>query len=461
MTQPQQPQQPPPQAPKFDPAAEHQQKPRLRNVRGFPAQTQQGQQMLGLADARQISDRIVYCAPAVQHLLPLMDGKRTLDDIVREIGKGLSRPILEPLVAQLDEAYFLEGPRFQTLLAKVRAEFDSSINLPPASSAAFADALVQQAVQQGGEPEPTSAEELAQRGAQKLRGIFEQWMDAALKEAPVKTYASLPKAIVAPHLDYARGWLNYASAWGRMRGLARPDRVVILGTNHFGQSTGVCGCDKGYETPLGTCPADLDLIAAVRRRLGEPSAAKLFENRYDHEREHSIELQIPWVQHAFGADASGNYPKVFGVLVHDPVVNEGKSYDGQGLDLEPFVEALRGALADLPGTTLIVSSADLTHAGPAFGDQQTLAGEAPEAVAFRNKIVQHDREMLNLFGSGKAEELVASMAWQQNPTRWCSIGNMVAAMRLTQPTRVELLNYAAAMDPEGYTFVSNASMVMT
>lgn len=450
-----------PKPPAFDPAASHQQRPRLRPVRGFPAQTQQGQPMLGLADARQISDRIVYCAPVVQHLLPMLDGKRGLDDIVREVGKGLTRPVLEQLIAQLDDACLLEGPRFEALLAKTRADFDSSVNLPPAASAAFAEALVQQSVQQGGEPAPTSPDDLASRGAAKLRGIFDQWMDAALKDAPLKAYAALPKAIVAPHLDYARGWLNYAGAWGRMRGVSRPDRVVILGTNHFGMSTGVCGCDKGYETPLGVCPADLDLIAAVRRRLGDANAARLFENRYDHEREHSIELQIPWVQHVFGTDAAGNYPKVFAALVHDPVVNGGASYDGKGLDLDPFIDALTAALAEAPGRTLIVSSADLSHAGPAFGDQQPLAGESPEATAFRNKIVQHDRDMLNLYGSGKAEDMVASMGWQQNPTRWCSIGNMVAAMRLAQPSRVELLNYAAAMDPQGYTFVSNASVVMT
>ncbi len=416
--------------------------------------------MLGLADARQISDRIVYCTPAVQFVLPLMDGKRSLDDIVREVARGLTRSVLEQLVAQLDDASLLEGPRFDALLAKVRADFDSTANLPPGSSAAFAEALVQHGVQQQQEPAPASPEEAGERAVTKLRGIFDQWMEAALKDAPVKAFSSLPKAIVTPHLDYPRGWLNYAGAWGRLRGVERPERVIILGTNHFGQSTGVCGCDKGYETPFGVCEADLDLIASVRRRLGADNSARLFENRYDHEREHSIELQIPWIQHVFGTDAGGHYPRVFGALIHDPTVNDGKSYDDKGLDIDSFIEAVRGVLADMTGRTLVVSSADLSHAGPAFGDQQKLAGEAKEAVEFRNKIVQHDREMLNLFGSGKADELIASMSWQQNPTRWCSIGNMVATARITQPTKIELLNYAAAMDPEGFTFVSNASMVM-
>jgi len=450
----------PPQAPVFNPNAPHHARPKLRAIRGFPAQGPNNQQMIGLTDARQISDKVVYASPAVQMLLPLMDGKHTIDEIIGQVGRGLNRPILEGLVAQLDEAGLMEGPTFDAILAKMRADFDGAPNLPPASSAAMAEALIQQGVQQGGEAPPANAAEAATRGAEKIRKIFDEWTEAALKNSEKKSFDGLPKGVIAPHLDYPRGWLNYASTWGRMRGVARPERIVILGTNHFGMSTGVCGCDKGYETPLGICEADHDLIATVRRRLGEADASKLFEHRYDHEREHSIELQIPWIQHVFGPDASGKYPKVFGVLVHDPSVNAGESYDGKGLSLEGFLKAMESAIAEMPGPTLIVSSADLSHVGPAFGDQQTLAGEAKEAVEFRNKVVSHDREMLGMFGEGKAEDMMASMSWQQNPTRWCSIGNMVAAMRLAKPSRVELLNYAAAMDPQGYTFVSSASLVL-
>lgn len=433
----------------------------MRPVRGFPANTPQGQQVLGLADARQISDRIVYATPAVQVVLPLMDGKRGLDDIVKEVGRGLTRAILEQLVAQLDDAALLEGPTFDALLAKSRADFDTSPNLPPASSAAFADALVKQGVEQQGEAPPQSADEAERRGAEKLRGIFDQWMTAALEKAPVKAFTALPRAIIAPHLDYPRGWLNYAGAWGRLRGVERPARVVILGTNHFGQATGVCGCDKGYETPLGLSEVDHGLVGALRTRLGAENAAKLFEQRYDHEREHSIELQVPWIQHIFGKGEDGRFVPVFGALMPDPTVNEGKSYDGKGLDTDPFVVALEGAIAELPGPTLIVASADLSHVGPAFGDQQKLAGEAPEVVQFREKTVKHDREMLGLLGSGKIDELLASMSWQQNPSRWCSIGNLVATVRVAKPTRVEILNYAAAMDQEGFTFVSSTCAVMT
>ena len=443
---------PTPPQPVFDPSAPHQQKPKLRPIRGFPAKVGE-QTLLGLADARQISDRMVVTAPAVQAILPLMNGEKTVDEIVAEVGRGLTRQNMEMLVAQLDDAALLFGPKFDGLLTKMRSEFDATTNLPPASTAAFADAVVNQALQR-----QATDEEKAEQGPKRLRELMDQWIAKALENAESPSFDELPRAIIAPHIDYPRGWLNYAGVWGRMRVVDRPDRVVILGTNHFGMSTGVCACDKGYETPLGVSPLAGELAGTLRSRLGDA----LFENRYDHEHEHSVELQIPWVQHCLGPGGGegGSHCPVMGILVHDPAVNNGESYDGKGVALLPFVEALRGAIAELPGKTLVVSSADLSHAGPMFGDQTALVGDGDEPEKFRNKVMQHDREMLELVMQNKPDELVASMAWQQNPTRWCSTGNIVATLLTTRPQRVQVLNYVAAADQQGAGMVSHVAAAM-
>lgn len=444
----------PPQ-PKFDPNAPHHARPKVRGLRGFPVEVQnpQGQKgtMLGLADARQISDKMVVTAPAAQFVMPLLDGTRELPEIVAQVGRGLNLEILQQLVAQLDDAALIEGPTFQALLAKTRAEFDASDTLPPGSSAQFADAAVSQAIGAG-----VTEQQKAELGPKKMGELFDQWMATALQKAANPSFNELPKAIVAPHLDYGRGWPNYACTYGRLRVCDRPDRVIVLGTNHFGSGTGVVGCNKSYETPLGVAPLDKDVEKGLRSRLGD----KLFEHRFDHEREHSIELHVPWIQHVFGKNDAGEFPRVFGALIHDPTVNNGESYDGNGVSLDAFVNALKETIKGLPGRTLVVSSADLSHAGPAFGDQQPLAGEAKEAEEARNKIVQHDLQMLDLIKQNKSDELLTSMAWQQNPTRWCSIGNLVATLRVVEPGEVELLNYSAAIDQQGMTFVSSAALAM-
>ena len=449
-----------PAAPSFDPSAAHQQKPKLRKIRGFPLPVRgpEGKpvMMLGLADAQQISDKIVATQPATQALLPLMDGSRSIDDLVSEVGRGLTREFLEPFVAQLDQAGLIEGPTFVGMFEDMKVRFDESDTLPPGVTAQVADQLVM--AKHG---QDATDEQKAEHGPDELRTMLDAWIDAALKDAEDRSFDTLPAAVVAPHVDYPRGWVNYANIYGRLRVVDRPDRIVILGTNHFGSATGVCGCDKGYESPLGVSPLDRELLDSVKAKLGVADSAKLLEHRYDHEREHSIELHIPWIQHCIGAREDGTHVPVFAALIHDPTVNEGESYDGNGLALDPFVEALRGALDEAGGTTLVISSADLSHVGPAFGDQVALAGDDEAVKSERERVTSHDREMLKLIAQNQPDDLIASMTWQQNPTRWCSIGNIVATMRIVEPESIRQIGYAAAVDERGSAMVSHAAMAMS
>jgi AmmeMemoRadiSam system protein B len=440
--------------PVFNPAAPHHLKPKVRALRGFPAKHGENT-LLGLADARQISDQLVLVAPAFQVVLPELTGERDIDGIVAKVGHGLTRPVLEEFVARLDHAGLLEGPTFQALLSKLREQFDQSPFLPPGPSAAVADQLVQQHL-----GESATDEQKAEHGPGALRAAMDAWMKQALDPVPDPAFDALPRAIFAPHLDYWRGWFNYAHSYGRMRVTDRPDRVVILGTNHFGMGTGVVGCDKGFQSPLGMSKVDAKLVEALKAKLGPQDSARLFADRFDHEREHSIELHVPWIQHVFGPDERGEFPLVFGALVHDPSHKNGESYDGNGLALDPFVSAMRGALDQLGGRTLIVASVDLSHVGASFGDKTPIAGEDAEATAFRERVLNHDREMLNLLAQGKVDELLTAMAWQQNPTRWCSLGAITATMRLTGSQSVKMLQYAAAGDQQGIAMVSSFSGVI-
>jgi MEMO1 family protein len=394
---------------------------------------------------------MVFAPVEAQELLPLLDGQRTVEDIAAQFGRGLPVEQVEAFVAQLDHAGLLEGPVFEHMLARVHADFDATENLPPAATAAFADVLVSQSL--GRE---ATDEEKVSIAPRVLRDELDTWISKALEGKNEPPLSETPRGLIAPHLDYPRGWVAYASAWGRLRGAPRPDRVVVLGTNHFGIGTGVTVCDKGYETALGTCAVDSALLNALKSRLGAANAAKALANRYDHEREHSIELQIPWIQHCLGTDAAGGHVPVLGILIHDPTVNQTDSYDGLGLGLTPFVEAMTHAIKDVGGRTLVVASADLSHVGPMFGDQIALQGDDPPAKEAKVRVMNHDREMLALVASNQPDQLLAAMCWQQNPTRWCSIGNLIAALKITQPREVKILRSMFAMDPMGMGIVSCA-----
>src|SRR5690606_19242913 len=101
---------------------------------------------------------------AVQMILPRMDGTKALDQIVSEVGRGLTTEFMQQLVAQLDDAGLIEGPVFRQMRDKMRADFDASENLPPGATAQFADILV---VQEFGKE--TTEDQKAEHGPRKLR----------------------------------------------------------------------------------------------------------------------------------------------------------------------------------------------------------------------------------------------------------------------------------------------------
>lgn len=472
MTTPQQGPQPQ-DIPPFDESKPHHARPHLRpTVQGQPVgvKNPQGQQqvMIALGDRSQIAQRSVVTSPLAQFMLGHMNGSRAVDEIAEAAAKqaqGANVPAeaiphinaenVKNLVAQLDNAGLLMGPTFDEMLNRFRAEFDQSDSLPPASSASTADLLVKQEF-----GEEASEDQLRDKGPEKLREAMDKWIGEALKPVEDPSLDSLPKGVIAPQLDYFRGWMNYAHVYGRLRVVDPPDRIVVLGSNNFGFGTGVVGCNKSYETPLGVCEYDEAFADKLCAHLGPENTERLWKDRFDHEREHSIEVQLPWIQHVFGDAQSGKCPSIFAALVHDPARNNGESYDGQGLGILPFIEALKGAIAESPGKTLVVCSANLSHAGKSFGDQVSLSGEDEESQAARNKILQHDREMIQLMSEGKAEELVSSLAWQQNPTRWNSTGAIVATMKVLDAEQVRVLNFAAAGDSQSFAFISSVAAIV-
>jgi AmmeMemoRadiSam system protein B len=422
--------------------------------------------MLALSDRALIAEGQLVTSMLAQFMLAQMDGSNSVEDVA---GKGaalartqnvpaeaiahISAPNVKLLVAQLDSAGMLCGPNFDERVTRLRADYDKSPNLPPSSTAAMADAMV---VQELGEN--ATDEKKAELGPTKLREAMNRVMNDVMAKVEDPSFDVLPRCVIVPHMDYFRGSAGYAHVYGRMRVVDRPDRVIVLGTNNFGFGTGVVGCDKGFSSPLGTMEHDTRFAEALAKELGEDGTTRLYKDRYDHEREQSIEMQIPWLQHVF-ADANGKSPRIFAALVHDPSVNNGESYDGTGLAFLPFIEAMKKAIAQVGGRTLVVCSANCAHIGMSFGDRVTLVGDSEESVKFRDRVLQHDKEMLHLVEQAKAQELVASMAWQRNPTRWKSIGPIAASFMITDAAKARILSYMIVGDDKGYAGIGCLSAV--
>jgi AmmeMemoRadiSam system protein B len=210
----------------------------------------------------------------------------------------------------------------------------------------------------------------------------------------------------------------------------------------MGIGDGAVLAEYGFESPLGRCPADAEVVGKLLDRLGEP----LIADQLDHLAEHSVQLQLPWLQYFFG-----DVPLV-AALIPDPFVPMIEE-DGR-IPASRFVDTLREVLDEVGGNTLFVASSDLSHVGLQFGEPRPVDDQR------RLDVEQHDRDMLANFLANDAETFLSGFAWNKNPTRWCSIGSMSAILRLAQPAVIELIDYRQAFDDRGFALVSSAAIAL-
>lgn len=184
---------------------------------------------------------------------------------------------------------------------------------------------------------------------EKLKKTVLQYLDCG----PAKTEGEII-GILAPHAGYAYSGAMAGRAFSRL-GEIKADTFVIIGTGHtMSLKCGALMAGGLFETPLGRIPVDAELAAEL---LKTPS---LFENLPEaHETEHSIEVQLPFLQvlsaQQPGGSASGGkggdfkiLPLLFNTENTGTLIKAGKALAGR----------LKGRKA------VICVSSDLSHYPP-------------------------------------------------------------------------------------------------
>jgi AmmeMemoRadiSam system protein B len=221
--------------------------------------------------------------------------------------------------------------------------------------------------------------------------------------------------------------------------------VIILGTNHFGRGASVVATGKDFVTPLGLTRTDSGFIKELEERCGS-----LRTHEYDHQREHSVELQLLICQHLWGADAF----EMVAVLCPDPCGPTGtRPLDGNGIDLRAFGAALREAIAKNSTDTLLIAGADLSHVGMQFGDERSLDEDFCAEVGAR------DEAALAHVAANQPDAFITQVAREDNPTRVCSAGCIFTAMTALPDANVLLLRYHQAVDEQAQAGVTCAAAV--
>ena len=106
-----------------------------------------------------------------------------------------------------------------------------------------------------------------------------------------------PKAVIAPHAGYVYSGPIAGSAFAAVaRRRHEVERVVLLGPSHRVPVEGLAApSSDAFETPLGAVPIDR---RAVEEALALP---QVVESDAAHREEHSLEVQLPFLQEVLGA----------------------------------------------------------------------------------------------------------------------------------------------------------------
>lgn len=167
--------------------------------------------------------------------------------------------------------------------------------------------------------------------ARQLRAMIDEF----LSNVPPQKLEGDLVGLIAPHAGYIYSGQVAAYAYAPLRGKAF-SRVVIVSPVHRIYPGRFAVTDKSYyETPLGLVCVDAELLQAVERVI------KL--NRVSQDMEHSLEIQLPFLQYVLGDFALT--PIMMGEQDWDSAVELG--------------EALAQAIGE--ERVLLVASTDLSH----------------------------------------------------------------------------------------------------
>lgn len=151
-----------------------------------------------------------------------------------------------------------------------------------------------------------------------------------------------PVGLISPHAGYPYSGPVAAHAYHWLAGLGRPEAVVVVGTNHSGLGPSASIIDQGeWVTPLGNLKVDGDLARGI---LG--ASEKLDRDYSSFTREHSIEVQLPFLQHLWGSDFS-----------FVPICLKDQSKE--------IADDVSSAVMEVsPRKTLLIASTDFSHYEP-------------------------------------------------------------------------------------------------
>jgi MEMO1 family protein len=360
---------------------------------------------LFIRDPYRFSDAMLIIPPVLVECLQCFDGRQTDLDLravlVRLTNDLEVGAIGEHLIRTLSEAGFLENQEFERMRAERVREFaESKVRLPAHAGSAY----------------PADPEE--------AREVLREYMDGAVGPAPEDLFA-----IAAPHVSPSGGWRSYRAAYAMLRPEHRERTFVILATSHYGQPERFGLTRKSFVTPLGESATNVGLVDWLAERGG--SAIQMED--YCHSFEHTVELQVVFLQQVLGPDVR-ILPILCGPYARSLYRGGQPEDDGP---VKQFLEAL-GELGEREGSRLFwVLGVDMAHMGVRYGDEfAALAGEGA-----MTEVGARDEQRIARINSGDAEGFWELVRENRDDLKWCGSAPFYTFLKTAPGARGELLEY--------------------
>jgi AmmeMemoRadiSam system protein B len=362
-----------------------------------------------------------------RHLLPLLerfDGSQSVAEIIDELRQS-GMPNLDPevilsLVKTLDEAVFLEGPR-------LHAVFE-----------AFRTSTVREPACIGSYPGESAA----------LHRVVDELYTAPA--GPGRPAATPERDDVAgaliPHIDFRRGNVTYGWGFKEVLERTRADLFVILATSHYSAARFIL-TRKHFRTPLGVAETDQDFV----QRLANAYGAEVFADEVAHVPEHSIEFHVVLLQHGLAKRRPFQIVPLlvgpFADCIRDGVLPHDRP------DIRRMIDALHDAVAASGRKVCFLSSGDLAHIGPKFGDREPVR----EGTLTRSR--QRDDDLLAALAQGDRQRFF-DVLWKERDTRRiCGFPPTYMLLSLVEGVAGQCMHYQQYVEPNGHESVSFASVV--
>jgi AmmeMemoRadiSam system protein B len=352
----------------------------------------------------------------------LFDGRRSLCDLQLESmrhlgGNWVPLDQLITLVQKLDDALFLDSPRLRAFLAQRPVREPVCIGCYE------------------GEPEALK---------RQLTGLFTGPGGPGLP-CSVAPDGRL-RAALLPHMDYQRGGTTFA--WGFKEVFERTDAAlfVIIGTSHYSPSRFTV-TRQDFRTPLGVARTDQAYIDRLAAHFG----AGLFDDPVAHLPEHSIELEVVFLQFLYDQRRAFRIvPLVVGTF--QDCVADGEMLSNRHADIGRMIEALRRTEAEAKEPICYIISGDLAHIGPKFGDP------LPVTEPILKQSRQQDDALIRRAEAVDMRGYVQVLAAENDRRRICGFPPTYTVLEAVRPRQGKLLHYDRFVHPRGWESVSFASM---